>query len=141
MQPINNDDRDALTRLAVETAAADLLSFVMLMDSHFSVGPHHRLIADELMKIESGENDRLMIFLPPRTSKSTITSIYFPAWCLGRNPWWQWMGVSHGDKLAIKFSREVRDLVNSPQYAAIFPGVAIKKDNSAADTWRIQYNG
>ncbi len=141
LQTISNDERDALTRLAVETAKADLLSFVMLMDNNFSVGPHHRLICDELMKIETGENDRLMVFLPPRTSKSTITSIYFPAWCLGRNPWWQWMGVSHGDKLAIKFSREVRDLVNSPQFQAIFPGVAIKKDNSAADTWRIQYNG
>lgn len=133
--------RDDLTRLAVAAAKDDLLAFILLMDPMFSVGPHHRLICDQLMRVEKGEIDRLMLFLPPRTSKSTIMSTYFPAWCLGRNPKWEWIGASHSDKLAVKFGRTVRDMVNSPQFATIFPGVRISKTNSAADMWAVTYHG
>lgn len=132
--------RDDLTKLAVVAAQVDLLAFIMLMDPMFSVGPHHRLICDELMLLEKGEIDRLMLFLPPRTSKSTIMSIYFPAWCLGRNPNWEWIGASHSDKLAIKFGRSVRDLIGSHQYQTVFPHIAISKTNAASDQWAITYH-
>lgn len=93
------------------------------------------------MRLERGELSRLMIFMPPRTSKSTITSIYFPAWCLGRHPLWQWIGISHGEELARKFGREVRDLVSSDMFEAVFPTITVSRTNSAADDWVVQRNG
>ena len=83
------EDRNAASRLAVKQARDDLLAFVMLMNPAFSIGPHHRVLCDELMKIANNENDRLMVFVAPRSSKSLITSTYFPAWALGKNPYWQ----------------------------------------------------
>ena len=88
MLQANNEERDAATRIAILTARDDLLAFIMLMNPSFSVGPHHRLLCDELMKLEKNEIDRLMIFISPRSSKSLVTSTYFPAWALGRNPYW-----------------------------------------------------
>ena len=53
------EERDAATRLAIDAARADLLAFVLLMDPEFSPGPHHRIICDELMRLEKGEVDDL----------------------------------------------------------------------------------
>ena len=60
---LTNEDRDAATRLAIQQARDDLLAFVMLMNPSFSVGPHHRVLCDQLMRLEKDEIDRLMIFL------------------------------------------------------------------------------
>ena len=69
------EDRNAATRLAIQQSRKDLLAFIMLMNPSFSVGPHHRLLCDQLMRIEAGKVDRLMVFVAPRSSKS-LSSIY-----------------------------------------------------------------
>jgi hypothetical protein len=135
------EDRNAASRLAVKQARDDLLAFVMLMNPSFSIGPHHRVLCDELMKIANDENDRLMVFVAPRSSKSLITSTYFPAWALGKNPYWQEIAVSHSDDLATRFGRAIRDIINTPQYKAIFPQTNIRKDNRAANSWSLQHKG
>ena len=135
------EDRNAASRLAVKQARDDLLAFVMLMNPSFSIGPHHRVLCDELMKIANNENDRLMVFVAPRSSKSLITSTYFPAWALGKNPYWQEIAVSHSDDLATRFGRAIRDIINTPQYKAIFPQTNIRKDNRAANSWGLQHKG
>ena len=48
----NKEIRDAATRLAIAQAREDFLAFVMLMNPSFSIGPHHRVLCDELMKLE-----------------------------------------------------------------------------------------
>ena len=136
-----SEDRDAATRLAVKQARDDLLAFVMLMNPSFNVGPHHRLLCDQLMQLEQGETDRLMVFVSPRSSKSLITSTYFPAWALGRNPYWQEIAVSHSDDLATKFGRTIRDIINTTAYNTIFPKVKIRKDNRAANSWALEESG
>ena len=123
---LSKEDRDAATRLAIITARDDLLAFIMLMNPSFSVGPHHRVLCDELMKLEKNEIDRLMIFISPRASKSLITSTYFPAWALGRNPYWQEIAVSHSDDLATRFGRSIRDIITSTAYQTIFPKIKIR---------------
>ena len=114
------ETRDRVTKLAVEAARDDLLSFIILMDPTFSVGPHHRILCDTLMRVESGDSKRAMIFVPPRSSKSLITSIYFPAWCLGRNPDWQLIEVSHSSDLSTDFGRAVRDVLQTNDYKTVF---------------------
>ena len=135
------EDRNAASRLAVKQARDDLLAFVMLMNPSFSIGPHHRVLCDELMKIANNENDRPMVFVAPCSSKSLITSTYFPAWALGKNPYWQEIAVSHSDDLATRFGRAIRDIINTPQYKAIFPQTNIRKDNRAANSWSLQHKG
>ena len=131
------DDRDALTRLAIDAAREDLLAFILLLNPSFGVAPHHRLICDELMALERGESKRLMLFVAPRSSKSLISSIYYPAWLLGRRGGWQFLGVSHSAGLATKFGRTVRDLIDSRQYKAIFPNIHVNPGQSAKDHWSL----
>lgn len=129
---------NAATRLAIAKAREDLLAFILLMDSTFSVGPHHRIICDELMALEATPDQRLMIFLAPRSSKSLIASIYFPAWSLGRRKYLQWIQASHSEDLAAKFGRAVRDLISTPQYRLVFPDVELSKQSRAALDWQTQ---
>jgi predicted phage terminase large subunit-like protein len=135
------EDRNAATRLAIQRSRKDLLAFIMLMNPSFSVGPHHRLLCDQLMRIEAGEVDRLMVFVAPRSSKSLVASTYFPAWALGRNPYWQEIAVSHSDDLATRFGRAIRDIINTEQYKQIFPHINIRRDNRAANSWGLQHKG
>jgi hypothetical protein len=47
---------------------------------------HIDAIVHELMRIDSGENRRLLINQPPRSLKSICVSIAYVAWLLGHDP-------------------------------------------------------
>ncbi len=106
---------------------------------------HHRLIADELEKIESGQFEKegkkvLMIFMPPRHGKSQLATINFPAWYLGRNPTKEVITCSYSGDLAVKFGSDTRDIVNKPIFKKVF-GVSLKKTETAKDKWRTTKEG
>ena len=105
------------------------------------MGKHIHLIADRLQKVESGEIKRLMVFLPPRSSKSVICSKLFPAWYVGRHPQHEILTVSHSDQLASDFGRSVRDLVNFDLFNTVFPDVALRSDVRAAGKWKTNQGG
>lgn len=126
---------------ALEAARDDLLAFIMFMNPDFVVAPHHRLISDKLMSVFKGDILRQMIFMPPRSSKSFMMNEYFPAWTLGRMPNWQYIVASHSSPLAEGFSREVRNMVNSPAYKMVFPLVELRADSRAANRWHTTEKG
>ena len=64
----------------------DLINFSILTDPRYKPNWHHLLIADYLERVEKGEIKRLIIEMPPRSGKSQLASINFPAYYLGRNP-------------------------------------------------------
>lgn len=68
---------------------------------------HHRLLIKELEDIEAGRNDRLMVFMPPGSAKSTYASVLFPAWFMAKRPNRDVIGASHGAELAEDFSSRV----------------------------------
>ncbi|MBB35448.1 MAG: hypothetical protein CME88_05965 [Hirschia sp.] len=81
-----------------------------------------------LTEVMTGKVRRQTIEVPPRSLKSFITSIAFPAFVLGHHPDKRIMCVSHSSGLATELSRLFRDLVTSEDYRAIFPNVEIVKD-------------
>jgi hypothetical protein len=64
---------------------------------------------------------RLIINLPPRSLKSLMASIAFPAWCLGHDPSAQILCVSYAQDLSNKLARDCRSIMMSPWYRRIFP--------------------
>jgi len=74
----------------------------------FAPATHHRLLIDELSAVARGENDRLMVFMPPGSAKSTYSSVLFPAWYLAQRPRLNVIGASHTATLAETFSRRVQ---------------------------------
>lgn len=82
-----------------------------------------------------------MVFMPPRHGKSEKASKRFPAWYLGRNPRRQIIASSYNSDLATDFGREVRNIMASPDYRAVFRDVALRQDSRAADRMNTDHGG
>ncbi len=107
----------------------------------YRVGLHHRLLCNRLEAVERGECKRLIVSMPPRHGKSELTSKRFPAWYVGRHPNRQVIVSSYGATLAQSFGRDVRNIVGSPAFRALFPDVGIAGDSAARDRWHTSKGG
>jgi predicted phage terminase large subunit-like protein len=74
-----------------------------------------------LSSILTTSSARVIINLPPRALKSTIASVLFPAWYLGRKPEKRVLCASYNDQLSKTFSRDFALVVKSPMFRAAFP--------------------
>ena len=119
----------------------DLIAFCKRMQPDYKVGKHHRILADLLMDIAEGREDRICVNIPPRHGKSQLVSIYFPAWFLGKHPDKKVLMVSHTTDLAVDFGRKVRNLIDTPAYKRIFPTVSLAQDNKSAGRWNTNVGG
>jgi hypothetical protein len=81
---------------------------------------HIEVIAAKLAAVRQGKIRRLIINLPPRHLKSLLTSIAFPAWCLGHDPSAQLLCVSYAQDLSDKLARDCRNIMTSRWYRRIF---------------------
>jgi predicted phage terminase large subunit-like protein len=87
----------------------------------FAANWHIERIAAALEECRHGRCRRLIINLPPRSLKSLLASVAFPAWLLGHEPSAQIINVSYGQDLADKFARDTRQVMQSDWYQALFP--------------------
>lgn len=96
---------------------------------------HIRFIADHLMKVESGEIKRLIITTPPRHGKSSLTTIKFPSWYLGRNQNKRMIIASYGDSLAKNFSRQSRN--DLKEFGKDVFDLELAADSKAVNSWSL----
>lgn len=96
---------------------------------------HSKLICDTLQRVEAGELDRVMIFLPPRHSKSMTVSEGFPSWFIGKDPERRVIEVSYGDSLAQKFGYANRRKVE--EYGKVLFDIETDSSNSSKTNWGI----
>lgn len=122
-------------------ARENFLTFVRRLWPSYVHGRHHDVMADAFERIEKGELKRCIINMPPRSTKSRFTSILLPAWFLGRHPSKKIFEASYSVNLAQGFGRELRNLVKSDAYQAIFPGIHLAKDSRAAGRWSTAQGG
>jgi len=87
----------------------------------FVSGWHLEAIAWQLERIAAGDGHRLVITMPPRHLKSIAVSIAWVAYRLGTHPETRFICLSYNSELAAKFSRDCRDVMQSPWYRALFP--------------------
>jgi predicted phage terminase large subunit-like protein len=88
---------------------------------------HHQAIAYELERIRRGENNRLIINLQPRSLKSLMASVVFPAFVLGHEPEKRIISISYAEDLAHKNASDFRALVQSHSYRRAFPKMRIAR--------------
>lgn len=98
---------------------------------------HLRYVAKKLQDVAEGRIKRLILTIPFRHAKSELASRCLPAWFLGHNPDKHVLGTSHSATLAKKMSRDVKRIIASDAYRAVFPGVALAgtKGKDASDEW------
>jgi predicted phage terminase large subunit-like protein len=137
--------KDNLEKYSNLQASTDFLTFVKIfaptLVSDFKMGKHIELLCQKLQGVVDGNVKRLMVFLPPRSSKSLICSKLFPAWYIGNFSNHEIMSVSHSDQLASDFGRTVRDIVNTTRFQRIFKGVSLRSDVKAAGKWKTNKHG
>ena len=124
-----------------ENARANFMGFVKSMWPEFVEGPHHVKIAEKFQKFLTGKNQRLIVNMPPRHTKSEFASFLFPAWMIGQNPRLKIIQATHTGELAIRFGRKVRNLMNTKEYKGVFPDVTLRTDNQAAGRWETNLGG
>ena len=86
-------------------------------------GWHVDAICEHLEAITSEELNRLLINIPPGTMKSTLTSVFWPAWEWGPKglPHTRFIGASHEQGLAVRDTLKMRRLVTSGWYQSRWP--------------------
>ena len=84
----------------------DFASFVWKCFNAVAAGTEFRpswhidAIAYQLTRLRTGEINRLLINLPPRSLKSISVSVAYVAWLLGHNPWLGFIVASYSSELA-----------------------------------------
>jgi predicted phage terminase large subunit-like protein len=131
------DDAKARIEAARRLARCSFLDYLRAVAPWLIIEETHALIAQKLDDLAFGRISRLMLFLPPRAGKSLLGSVYFPSWYLGLYPTRKIMCVSYSEDLAIKFGRQVRDLLKDVDFQSIFPGVHLRSDVKAAGHWQV----
>jgi len=97
---------------------------------------HTLLICDKLTGVLTEGNKRIMIFMPPRHSKSFTVTESFPSYFLLKNPDKRVICAGYGDVLAKKFGRENRKKIS--EFGVRLFGLELAPDQSAAGNWGIR---
>lgn len=122
-------------------ARRHLLPFIQYVDPTYDAQWFHITICDEINNVIRGllpKNDpdylpdapkRLIINMPPRNGKSEIASRNAPAYAFGRNPDLQIIAASYGADLASLMNRDVQQIIDSAEYAKLFPKTRLNSSN------------
>ncbi len=81
---------------------------------------HHDAICAHLEAVTAGHIQFLLVTLPPRTLKSRLISVMWPAWEWLRDPGLQYLAVSAIDLVVFRDARRNRELILSPWYQQHF---------------------
>lgn len=77
---------------------------------------HYDVICEYLELAAKGEVRRLIVNVPPRTGKSTLITILWPAWIWTWNPHCRFLGASYALTLSLEHSVKRRMLIESDWY-------------------------
>lgn len=110
------------------------LSFASFLQACFHIGSpgsqfrmnwHIHATAYHLEQVRVGENNRLILNMPPGTLKSFIASVAWPAFILGHDPTKRIAVISYGSELTVDLGNYFRQVVTSPWYQRLFPRMKI----------------
>ena len=122
-------------------ARDSLLSYAQLQMEDYKTPPHIRLLAEKLEAVERGDIRRLAIFMPPRHGKSILTSEFFPAWYMGRNPDKFIICSTYAQDLADDFGRKVRNQLQDKYYLDLFPNAKLSTDSASVRRFHTSMGG
>ena len=130
--------------IVLALARKDLLHYsrYMFKEYHeidFMESWYHELICLALMKVLTGEIDRLLITIPPSYGKTEFAVKLFISYALGRLPWFRAIYATYSDDLATETPSDVKSMITSEAYAKVFEEKKLLK--SADKKWYTSKNG
>jgi hypothetical protein len=124
---------DDTKRLSTAACRTDFVCFFQKCFSTLNGGRplqmnwHVQAMGHHLEEVWRGHIERLIINGPPRTLKSLMASVAFPAFIVGHDPTKRIIAISYDLKLAIKHHNDFRAVIMSPWYRDVFPGTVISR--------------
>ena len=110
-------------------ARVKLLNFAQYIKKDFIVMPFHRVYYDVLDRFAHGKIKKLIIQQPPQHGKSEGSSRMLPAFIEGLNPDAKICIGSYSTTIARDFNRDVQRIIDSEEYAQLFPETFLNKSN------------
>ena len=102
-------------------------AFALAVYPFLELQPFHRAYYRVLEAFAAGRIRRLIVTMPPQHGKSVGATTLLPAYVLGLDPDLRVAIASYSGALASKFNRRVQRIVESREYAALFPATTIKQ--------------
>jgi len=81
----------------------------------------------------------LVINVPPGSTKSLLTTVFFPAWVWANWPYIRFIKTSYSSTLSMELAEMCRDLIRSEKYQTLFPYIRIKRDKDKKSNFKIQF--
>lgn len=101
--------------------------------SKYQNAKHHDAIARVIEEVVEGNIRFLILTMPPRHGKSEQVSRRLPAWFIGKFPHQNGVVATYNDDFASDFGKDVRGIVNLPQFKQVFPSVRLQRGGAASD--------
>lgn len=140
-------DMDTIKKHAkTELARREFFYFCHLLAPDFYKMDRHYLkaLCDEMQSFYEGDDDILIINLPPRHGKSRTAGL-LAQWVFGKNQNEKIMTGSYNETLSTTFSKAVRNGIQEVKadpdrvvYSDIFPHVLIKRGDGAMNLWSLE---
>lgn len=103
-------------------------------DNPFIDNWHIGAICEHLEAIIYGQIKKLIINVPPRTGKTSIISVMWPAWTFIRHPGIKFLFSSYAKKISLEHSRLCRMLISSPWFQKRWGNiVSLAKDQDSKE--------
>jgi len=97
----------------------------------------HLKMINKIKEVLSWKIKRIMVTCPPRLWKTETWTKLLSSYFIWKFPNKNVILTWYNTNLAIWFSRETRDIVDSQQYKNIFPDVLLKSDKKQAWDWEV----
>ena len=111
---------------AAPPAGCPFEQFAVEVYPFLELQPFHRAYYRLLEAFARGRVRRLIITMPPQHGKSVGATTLLPAYLLGLDPDLRVAIASYSGQLASRFNRRVQRILESREYAALFPDTTIK---------------
>lgn len=135
------DPKKLLEEIRQAKARKQFLDFVRYTKPDYTVDPVHQYVAAKLQAFveaaERGESPRLILKMGPQHGKSELSSRRLPAFILGRNPKWNVALMCYSAEWAGSLGRDARDVVDSEEFAQLWPSVQLDQSSRAVDEWNL----
>lgn len=103
------------------------LDFSRSVYPFLEIEPFHETYYRVLEAFAEGRIRRLVVTMPPQHGKSMGATTLLPAYLLGLDPDLRVAIASYSSSLASKFNRRVQRILDSREYAELFPATTIKQ--------------
>ena len=115
-----------------EARPCSLIDFAQAVYPFLEFSPFHRTYYTILDAFAAGRIRKLIVSVPPQHGKSVGATTLLPAYMLGLDPDLRIAIASYSGTLASKFNRRVQRIIESREYAELFPDTTIKQGSKPA---------